>query len=189
MDEEAPSSWRDLPGARARPLARTIDHTQAVHRFMAALMRQAKGATGYRVAQLSPPHHAARYFRHRGKTRSVHPDGFGIVQTGNRTTPFFLEYERRAVNPSTMAARLAPYLRYYASNLPLDDHGQRPLVLIVFDYPLAEANFLGVARGEMGRSGVKLPLWVSHRGAIEGVGPLGRAWRNPDVMEPSRVFV
>ena len=189
MDDEPPSSWRDLPGARSRPLARTIEHTQAVHRFMAALERQAKGTKGYRVVQVAPPHHAVRYFRYGGSLRSVHPDGFGVVQTGSKTFPFFLEYERRAVNPSTMAARLAPYLRYYSSNRPLEDHGERPLVLIVFDDPLAEANFLGVARREMQRFGVRLPLWMSHRETIESVGPLGKAWRNPDVMEPSHAFM
>ena len=189
MDDESPSSWRDLPGARSRPLARTIEHTQAVHRFMAALERQAKGTKGYRVVQVAPPHHAVRYFRYGGSLRSVHPDGFGVVQTGSKTFPFFLEYERRAANPSTMAARLAPYLRYYSSNRPLDDHGERPLVLIVFDDPLAEANFLGVARREMEHSGVSLPLWVSHRERLEKMGPLGKAWRNPDVMEPSHAFM
>ena len=188
MEDEAPASWRDVPGRRSRPLARAIDHTQAVHRFMAELVRQAKGTKGYRVAQVSPPHHATRYFLCGGSLRSIHPDGFGIVQTGSRTTPFFLEYERRALNPSTMAARLAPYLRYYSSNRPLEDHGERPVVLIVFDDPLAEANFLGVARSEMQRSGVKLPLWVSHRQAIESVRPLGKAWRNQDVLVPSRAF-
>ena len=188
MDDEAPASWRDVPGRRSRPLARTIDHTRAVHRFMTALVRQRKDATGYHISQISPPHYSTRYFRYGGKTRSIHPDAFGIVQTGSRTAPFFLEYERRAVNPSTMAARLAPYLRYYSSNRPLDDHGERPFVLIVFDDPLAEANFLGVARREMERAKVKLPLWVSHREAIESVGPLGKAWRSPDEMETGRVF-
>ena len=189
MDDEPPSSWRDLPGARARPLARAIDHTQAVHRFMAALARQANGTIGYQVVQVAPPHHAVRYFRYGGSLRSVHPDGFGVVQTGSKTFPFFLEYERRAANPSTMAARLAPYLRYYSSNRPLEDHGERPLVLIVFEDSLAEANFLGVARGEMERDKVGVPLWVSHRERLENVGSLGKAWRNPDVMEPSHAFM
>ncbi len=189
MDDESPSSWRALPGARSRPLARTIDHTEAVHRFMAALVRQAKGTKGYQVVQVAPPHHAVRYFRYGGSLRSIHPDGFGTVRTGSRTIPFFLEYERRAVNPSTMAARLAPYLRYYSSNQPLEDHGARPIVPIVFDDPLAEANFLGVARREIERASMKLPLWASHRERLEKVGPLGKAWRNPDVMEPSRAFV
>ncbi len=99
MDDEPPSSWRDLPGARSRPLARTIDHTQAVHRFMAALAWQANGTKGYQVSQVAPPHHAVRYFRYGGSLRSVHPDGFAVVQTGSKTFPFFLEYERRAANP------------------------------------------------------------------------------------------
>ena len=188
MDDEPPSSWRDLPGARARPLTRTIEHTQAVHGFMAALSRQANGTKGYWVVQVAPPHHAARYFLHGGKTRSIHPDGFGLVRTGSRTVAFFLEYERRAVNPSTMAARLAPYLRYYSSNRPLEDHGERPSVLIVFDDPLAEANFLGVALREMERAKVGVPLWVSHREMLERVGPLGKAWRSPDALEPVRIF-
>ena len=188
MDGQSPSSWRDLPGARVRPLARTINHTQAVHRFMSALVRQAKGVKDYRVVLVSPPHHAARYFRYGGSLRSIHPDGFGVVENGSRTLPFFLEYERRAVNPSTMAARLAPYLRYYSSNQPLEDHGARPMVLIVFDDPLAEANFLGVARREMKLTNVKLPLWVSHRDAMEKVGPLGKAWRSPTVLEPVSIF-
>ena len=188
MDEQPPTSWRDLPGARIRPLARTIDHTQAVHRFMAALVGQAREMDGFHVAQVGPPHHAVRYFRYGGGTRSIHPDAFGVVQAGSWTLPFFLEYERRAVNPSTMAARLAPYLRYYSSNQSLGDHGERPLALIVFEDSLAEANFLGVARRETERFKVGLPLWVSHREALEETGPLGKAWRSPDALEPARIF-
>ncbi len=187
-DDEALSSWRDVPGRRTRTLARTIEHTQAVHRFMATLARQAKGTKDRRVERVSPPHHCARYFRHGGGLRSIHPDGYGEVRAGGRAWPFFLEYERRAVNPSTMIARLAPYLRYYSSNRPLEDHGERPLALIVFEDPLAEANFLGVARGEMRRNKVEAPLWVSHREALEKAGPLGKAWRSPDTLQPARIF-
>ena len=185
---EIASSWRSVPGVRSRPLARTIEHTEAVHRFMATLITQAKDTPGCRVSAASPPHHAARYFRYRGRLRSIHPDAFAVVRVGNSIHPFFLEWERRAAHPSTMAARLAPYLRYYYSNQPLDDHWDRPLALVVFDDTLAEANFLGVARREMERTGVKLPLWVSHREMLESVGPLGKAWRNPDVLKPSRAF-
>ena len=189
VDENDAVEWRGVPGSRSRPLARTIEHTEAVHRFMATLVTQAEDIPGCRVSTASPPHHSARYFRYRGRLRSVHPDAFGIIRAGSRTHLFFLEWERRASNPSTMAARLAPYLRYYSSNQPLDDHGDRPLALVVFDDPLAEANFLGVARSEMERTRVSLPLWASHRERMERVGPLGAAWRNPDVLEPSRVFV
>ena len=158
FSDESSVTWRDIIGARSRPLARTMEHTQAVHRFMADLVRQAKRNPGYRVLQVSPPHHSTRYFPHRGRLRSIHPDGFGVVRAGAKTIPFFLEWERRALNPSTMSARLAPYLRYYSSNRPLDDHGHRPLVLVVFDDYLAEGNLLGVARGEMERARVEVPL-------------------------------
>ena len=185
---QACSGWRSVLGARSRPLARAIEHTEGVHHFMAALTRQAKRHSGFRVLQVSPPHHAARYFRHRGRLRSIHPDGFGVAQAGERTYPFFLEWERRAVNPSTMSARLAPYLRYYSSKQPLDDHGNRPLVLVVFDDSLAPAHFLRVARNEMARIGVNVPLWVSDRETLERVGPLGRAWRNTDTWDPTYAF-
>ena len=187
-DGESAVTWRNIPGVRSRPLARTMEHTQGVHRFMADLVRQAKRNPGYRVIQVSPPHHSTRYFRHRGRLRSVHSDGFGVVQVGHRAYPFFLEWERRALHPSTMAARLAPYLRYYSSKQPLDDHGEWPLVLVVFDDYLAEGNFHGVARGEMDRAGVDVPLWVSYKELLEKVGPLGVAWRTPEVLDPARVF-
>ena len=177
-----------MPGSRSRPLARTMEHTQAVHRFMADLVRQAKGNSGYRVLQASPPHQSTRYFPYRGRLRSIHPDGFGVVRAGGKTSPFFLEWERRALNPSTMTARLAPYLRYYSTNRPLDDHGHRPLVLVVFDDFLAEGNFLGVARREMERARVNVPLWVSYRELLEKVGPLGAVWRSPEVLVPVCVF-
>ena len=111
-----------------------------------------------------------------------------MVQTGSRTLPFFLEWERRALNPSTMAARLAPYLRYYSSNRPLDDRGEHLLALLVFEDHLAEANFLGVARKEMARAEIRAPLWVSSREALERAGPLGKAWRSSDVLVPVCIF-
>ena len=102
--------------------------------------------------------------------------------------PFFLEWERRAVRPSTMSTRLAPYLRYYSSSQPVDDQGVKPLVLMVFDDPLVEARFLGVAREELAKKRIKLPLWVSHRAAVEEHGPLGSAWRNPDRLKLAHAF-
>ena len=176
-------SWRDMTGKRSRHLARLMEHTSAVYRFMAALVHQTKAKDRIRVLQISPADQAARHFRHGGILRSVHPDAFGVVQKGEKSQPFFLEWEKRAVRPSTMATRLAPYLRYYSTQNPQDDHGVWPLALIVFDDHLVEANFLGVARREMKRTGVELPLWVSHKEKIENLGPLGRSWRNPDFLE------
>ena len=59
--------------------------------------------------------------------------------------------------PSTMSDRLAPYLRYYSSHRPLDDHGVRPEVLIVFEDEIAQTHFLRVAREEMRTGGSPSP--------------------------------
>ena len=80
------------------------------------------------------------------------------------------------MRPVTMAARIAPYLRYYSSHRPTDDHGSQPTVLVVFEDEVAQTHFLRVAREEMARTGVAVPLLVSHRSLLEMVGPLGRPW-------------
>ncbi len=171
--------WRTVSGRRSRQLLRDMEHTAAVHGFAAGLARQAR-ALGWEVAQLDPPLRASRYFRHFGGRRSIHPDAFGILLRNGTVWPFFLEWERRAVRPGTMAARLAPYLRYYSSHRPIDDHGARPAVLIVFDEDLAATHFLRVAVEEMVRTRTVLPLLVSHRSLLEREGPLGRAWLVPE---------
>ena len=184
LDPDAPLTWRNVRGRRNRQLLRTAGHTDAVHAFLAALARQARGQ-GWEIAQLDPPHRASRYFRRRGVLRSVNPDAFAALRRDGERRPFFLEWERRAVRPSTMAERLAPYLRYYASQRPADDHGVRPAVLVVFDDELAANHFLRVARSELKRRRVDVPLRVSHRALLEREGPLGEAWTTPSATESS----
>ena len=178
LDPQGPLAWRSVFGRRSRQLLRTIEHTAGVHWFLAALAEQAR-ERDRELVQLDPPHRAPRYFRHGGVLHSVNPDAFGILEREGEPQPFFLEWERRAVRPSTMAARVAPYLRYYASQRPTDDHGRRPDVLVVFDAELAAHHFLRVAAAEMTRARVEVPLRVSHRALLERTGPLGVAWRTP----------
>jgi len=187
VDPRAPLSWRNVSGAGSRHLLRNVEHTEAVHGFIAALAGQAR-STGCAVAQLDPPHRASRFFRHRGRLHSIRPDAFGILRGGGRPLPFFLEWERRAVRPVTMAARLAPYLRYFASARPVEDHGAQPAVLVVFEREISAVHFLRVARRETARAGVRVPLWVSHTSLLEREGPLGRAWRAPGRWEPACAF-
>ena len=183
---EDAGDWRSVSGRRSRQLLRDIEHTTAVHDFIAALATQAR-ELGWGIDQIDPPIRASRYFRHFGGRRSIHPDAFGILRRGDDPWPFFLEWERRAVRPITMAERLAPYLRYYSSHRPIDDHGARPAVLVVFHEDLAATHFLRVALEEMVRTRTPLPLLVSHRGLVEREGPLGRAWLAPGgSFEPSR---
>ena len=175
LDPSAPLDWRNVAGTRTRQLLRNLEHTAAVHAFVADLSRQARSRSR-EVVQLDPPRRASRYFRHNGKLRSVHPDAFGVLRRGSETWPFFLEWERRAVRPATMAARIAPYLRYYSGPRPTDDHGHQPLVLVVFDDDIALTHFLEVAAREMERARVRVPLLVSNRELLESAGPLGPAW-------------
>ncbi len=175
--------WRSVSGRRSRQLLRNMEHTAAVHGFMAALASQARDL-GWETDQLDPPRRASRYFSYFGGMRSIHPDAFAILRREGVVWPFFLEWERRAVRPATMAHRLAPYLRYYSSHRPTDDHGAAPAVLVVFDDDIAQTHFLRVAREEMDRVRVAVPLLVSHRGLLERRGPLGRAWLAPGGFEP-----
>ena len=186
-DPEAPLDWRNVSGRRSGQLLRNIEHTDAVQWFVAVMERQAHSRSR-QVVQLDPPGRASRHFRHHDRVRSIHPDAFGVLRRGTDTRPFFLEWERRAVRPATMADRIAPYLRYYSSHRPTDDHGSRPTVLVVFEDEIAQTHFLRVARDEMARTGVRVPLRVSHRGLLERVGPLGRAWSAPDNPEPGYAF-
>ena len=171
-------NWREVTGGRSRQLLRDLEHTAAVHGFIAALCRHAR-ALGWDIEQIDPPLRASRYFRRLGVMRSIHPDAYGALRERDTSWPFFLEWERRAVRPATMAARLAPYLRYYSTHRPTDDHGAQPSVLVVFHDELAATHFLRVAVEEMVRTVTPLPLLVSHRGLLENEGPLGRAWLAP----------
>ena len=184
VDSDAPESWRNVSGRNSRQLLRNAEHSESVHAFLADLSRQAR-SLGWEVVQLDPPSRASRYFRHHASRRSVNPDAFGVLRKGDSTRPFFLEWERRAVRPATMAQRLAPYLRYYATQRPLDDHGVRPVVLVVFDDDLAATHFLGLAASEMERARLDVPLGVSHPGLLQRQGPLGRAWLRPGQWEKS----
>ena len=187
LDPEGPPEWRNVSGARSRQLLRNIEHTEAVHSFVTALAHQAR-ALGWELLQIDPPRRASRYFRYGERLHSVHPDAYGAIRRANETWPFFLEWERRAVRPATMTARIAPYLRYYSTHRPTDDHGAQPAVLVVFDDDLTQTHFLRVAQEEMARTRLRVPLWVSHRGLLEQVGPLGAAWRTPEGWEPVCAF-
>ena len=183
LNEEYPLRWRNVSGRRSRQLLRHVEHTSAVHGFMASLAGQARDM-GWEPIQLDPPFRASRYFRYFGGLRSIHPDAFGLLRRGSVAWPFFLEWERRAVRPITMAGRLAPYLKYYATHRPADDHGSAPHVFLVFNEESAATGFLRVAMEEMEREKTSLPLLVSHRGLVERRGPLGRVWRTPGQWEP-----
>ena len=180
--------WRAVQGRRSRQLLRNVEHTRAVHSFVAMIARQARSRS-VEIVQIDPPARASRYFRLHAALRSVQPDAYFSLRRGNQLLPFFLEWERRAVRPATMAARIAPYVRYYSTHGPLDDHGVEPVVMVVFEDRVAQSRFLRVAREEMERADVQVPLLVSRRTLIEKHGPLGRVWFTISGGAPRRAFI
>ena len=182
-DERAACDWRNVSGIRSRQLLRNLDHTASVHWFNALLAAQARERS-IDLLQLDPPQRASRYFRFEDRMRSIHPDAFALLRTGEGDWAAFLEWERRAVRPSTMAARIAPYLRYYATGRPIEDHGLAPSVLVVFEDPLAADGFLRVAERAMARARVEPPLLVSDRASLERQGPLEAVWRSVTGSRP-----
>ena len=185
QDSDRPFGWRNLVGARSRQLLRHLKHTEAVHRFVSQVAKQASEC-GLEIIQLDPPHRASRYFRYEGDVRSIHPDAYFSLSTSDGRQAFFLEYERRADRPSTMRDRLAPYLRYYSTRRPLEDHGLIPSVLVVFEDELSADHFLAFARAELSRRRVEVPLFVSSQDQVDGTGPLSHIWRTVRSQELSR---
>ncbi len=170
--------WRNVKGTRSRQLLRNLTHTESVHGFVAALAEQAR-STGGELMQLDPPQRASRYFRFEERLGSIQPDAFGVIRRDGYEMPFFLEWERRAIRPSTMEQRVAPYLRYYRSRRPVEDHSALPLVLVAFDDGLAEDHFRRIAGAQMARSGINLPLLVTCEDLLSRHGPLGPIWGIP----------
>jgi len=178
VDAAAGSHWRDFVGSSSRQLLRNLDHTEAVHGFLAALAEQAR-SSGWELTQLDPPQRASRYFRFEDRLRSIQPDAFGVLRSDGRIRSFFLEWERRAIRPSTMMRRLAPYLRYHLSRRTLEDHSAPPMVLVAFEDELASDHFCNLARDEMQRSRAEIQLLISSRPLLGTQGPWDYVWRTP----------
>ena len=53
---------------------------------------------------------------------------------------------------------------------------------------LVSGHFLRVAASEIRRAGVRVPLCVSHKAALERLGPLGAAWLRPGSFRPDCTF-
>ena len=185
QDSDRPFGWRNIVSTRSRQLLRHLKHTEAVHQFVSQVAKQAT-ERGHQFTQLDPPHRASRYFRSEGAVRSIHPDAYFELLTSDGRQAFFLEYERRADRPSMMRDRLAPYLRYYSTRRPLEDHGLIPSVLVVFEDELSADHFLTFARDELSRCRVEVPLFVSSQPAVDGSGPLAESWRTVHRKELSR---
>ncbi|MDE2801920.1 MAG: replication-relaxation family protein [Chloroflexota bacterium] len=157
QESRGPYTWRNVVGRRTRQLLRNLEHTDAVNGFMAKVAADAR-SLGWGELQLDPAFRASRYFQYEGRHHAIHPDAFGILAVGDELRPFFLEWERRAVRPLTMEERLAPYLRYYSTHRPMDDHGALPTLIVVLQEEVHVTHFQRLASKHQ----LRLPLLVLH---------------------------
>ena len=185
---EVPLTWRNVHGSRSRQLLRNLEHTQAVHWFLAVLANQSR-SQGWKVVQFDPPRRASRFFRHDDRLHSVRPDAFGVLRReGKEHGPSSWNGSGGRCVRSRWRPASRPTCATTPPNRPLDDHGVAPAVLVVFDDEIAAGHFLRVAADEMRRAGVRVPLWVSHRNALDRLGPLGKAWQSPGRWETACPF-
>ena len=159
-----PLDWRNVSGGRSRQLLRNMEHTQAVHAFVAALARQAD-SLGWDLEQIDPPRRASGTDRPSEKGVEALPArAWGCAPsiptpsascTGARrpgpsswsgsagpcVPPQWLPGSP-PMRPATMDTRLAPNLRYYSTRRPTDDHGVRGLREIAGE---ALTSYLGLS--------------------------------------------
>ncbi|MDE2780307.1 MAG: hypothetical protein OXI91_11615 [Chloroflexota bacterium] len=112
----------------------------------AALTADCARSKVYGVLELLPTSRSRIGYRYQGQDYVIHPDAtFWISYRGDRR-PYFLEFERRAVTPRRVRARLENYRRYFRSGYARRDHGgDLPLVLFVFETPNDEDAFMDAA--------------------------------------------
>ena len=170
----APSSGATSPGRRTRQLLRNIEHTAAVHGFLAALTAQAPllgvGGRPTRPAAQGLPSLPARRPDARRQPRRLRRPAQGREPIG----PSSWNGSAAPCGPRPCRTASRPICATTHLTGPSDDHGVRPAVLVVFDDEIAQTHFLRVAREEMRAEQVTVPLWVSHREAIDAPGAAGR---------------
>ena len=163
-----------ISGTSLRSLDSQLDHQDAVNTLTAALSAEAAHSDDHHLLELLPTSRSSIGYRHQGADYVIHPDATFWLSHRGDWRPYFLEFERRAVTPRRVRARLNNYPRYFASGWAALDHaGQLPLVLFVFETHDAEESFLRAAGAH------RLPICTSNLEMIKDYGVLGEAWRWP----------
>ena len=166
---------RGYAGSALRAITSQMEHHDALTGFAAALSTEASRSRDYGILDLLPTSRSAIGYYYFGANYVVHPDASFTLDLREGYRYCLLEFERRAITPKRVRARLENYRRYFASRWPERDHGgQLPLVLFVFQTPYAEDAFLRVAA----RSN-SAPLSSSNLQTLTERGVLGDAWRLP----------
>ena len=178
--DEDPDRGGAYRGSKLRELMRALAHTDAVHEFNAMLVSAVIESATLRLEYVQPPHKSVRSYTYEGRQGSLHPDAAGLLTWGNIRLPFMLELERRARDADHSAARAGPYKRYFSRDDPRPtDEWSTPLVLVVFEDPIHESQFVTVVSRAIEQSGDPLPIVTTHLALLRERGPLGPSWITP----------
>ena len=172
-----PADWKGT--AISKMFGPEREHTPRLYWIVSSLSQAARKREDATLEWVLPAHRAARNFYIGGRQRtSIRPDALGALQLGERYVPFMLEYERQALYPSEAHQRLERYRNYFATGLPVEDHGTTPSVLFVFPTEEHEARFVAGVGGEH-----KVPILTSNLHVLEAQGVLSASWRR--LWDPS----
>ena len=169
-------------GTALRSLDSQMSHQDAINTVAAALSAEAARSDDHFLLELLPTSRSSIGYRYQGDDYVIHPDAAFWLSYQGDWRPYLLEFERRAVTPTRVRARLKNYPRYFASGWADRDHaGQLPLVLFVFETHDAEDAFLRAAGAH------RLPICTSNLELINDLGVLREVWRWPPPNAPDRL--
>ena len=167
-------------GTALRSLDSQMSHQDAINTVAAALSAEVAWSDDHHLLELLPTSRSSIGYRYQGADYVIHPDATFWLSYQGDWCPYFLEFERRAVTPKRVRARLKNYPRYFASGwADLDHAGQLPLVL--FETLDAEDAFLRAAGAH------RLPICTSNLEMINDLGVLSEVWRWPPPNAPDRL--
>ena len=181
-DEEygGPSTYQ---GTSLRVVTSQMEHNDAVTNFAAAVAEEVAGSEAYEVFDLQPTSRSTIGYKHNDTNYVLHPDAAFILGRWGYTRHCLLEFERRAITPKRIRAKLLNYSRYYHSGWSDRDHGgYEPLVLFVFETPKSERSFLRFIDGVN-----TSPLLTSNNELINRRGVLGDVWRTSGSRPENRL--
>ena len=151
--------------------ARTA-HTDGITQWLSRLAAEARPRPGSALLWWAPEAWTSRPFH--WNEHAIAPDAVGELVTEGRHVSFFLEYERRARNPSGIVPRLEKYQAYYASDDTRGDLPGFPLCLFVVDTERVAETYVATARADRL---LRLPILVASIPELETEGVLGKSWR------------
>ena len=185
-----------IKGSKLGNLAVQLAHTTGVNDVVSLFMRSCQRNVSWNILHALPADRWERAFRY-GRRRnsrwpdiwhSIKPDAVLVLEhrLERRRLMFFVEYERRATNPSRMEERIRPYEAYYFSPDTIDDFpGGLPAVLVILSKREDASRFVTHAAGRSGRA---LPMLVSSIDEIHGAGTaLGNCWKMPWRLDAGNV--